>query len=267
MSRSYKKQSTDPFIIPVFLYDLTPRTGFSRGPSLFGYPTIAVVPRDQEISLDSIYDAVVERLQRWTANDRDLYTWEAGPVTSSGDGADPNTTSPSAIPTTVVEQNGDAVAAPDTATEEVGSTAEKDIVAQQDVPMDIIPDQEPRKTGTKKGIFTLRLQTNHKEYGTAFDGYGSNSNRFLSWELREDDVTQSILLRENDAFFCEFDENMKAYYFGDEHSRWEHARWNTWEQFIHPEYVAAKKASADSKNKGVSLQDCLDEFTKVRIVH
>jgi ubiquitin carboxyl-terminal hydrolase 4/11/15 len=269
-SRSYKKQPTDPFIIPVFLYDLTPsRTTFtSRSPSLFGYPTVVVVDRDQATNLESIYDAVVERLQRWTTNDRDLYTWEAGPVISSEDNTDQITASPSAIPTTEVEQNGDAVAVPDIATEEVGSTTEKDIVVQQhDVPMDVIPDQEPRKTGTKKGIFSLRLQTNHKEYGTAFGAYGSNSNRFLPWEVRQEDITQPVLLRENDGLFCEFDENMKAYYFGDEHSHWEHARWNTWEQFIHPEYVAAKQASADHKNKGISLQDCLDEFTKVRLVN
>ena len=276
-SRSCKKQPDDPFIIPVFLCDLTPsRTTFSRGPSLFGYPTIAVVDRDQAANFQSIYDAVVERLQRWTVNARDLYTWEVGSATSSADASlqDPP---PSVNQDTEIKENGDVVLDPEIAVEAEKvsvqkDTAEKDVVdgidediltQEQDTPMDLSPDEPPRRTGTKKGIFNLRLQANHKEYGTAFGGYGPGNHRFLSWEIRQDDVTQSALLRDSDAFFCEFDENMKAYYFGDELSRWEHALWNTWEQFIHPEYEAAKQASMERKNKGISLQDCLDEFTKV----
>ena len=127
--------------------------------------------------------------------------------------------------------------------------------------MDITVDEVPNKIGTKWGIFNLRLQADHKDYGAGVSGMASR--HFESWENRLDEAaTRPVLLREGDAFFCEFDENMKAYYFGDDLSRWEHALWDSWGQVIHPEYEDAQAAAEEKRNKGISLQDCLDEFVK-----
>ena len=262
--RHSKRQPDDPFILPVFLCDLhPPRLSFGRGANLFGYPTIVVVDKDQATDVDAIYDAVIDRLQRWTDNCRDLYTWEA---------ASPPSLDETPIPESPSTQSG--VDEGHECDVEPVNVAEGEVLKDEedDKPMDQTPDQTTdgylSKVGTKKDIFNLRLQGGHKDYGTSLPGYGSATQRYTSWELRGDMAhSTGTLLREHDALFCEFDENVKAYYFGDIHTRWEHARWNTWSQFIHPEYEASLQAATEKKHKGISIQDCLDEFTKVRTDH
>lgn len=266
-NRNYKKQPDDPFILPVFVCDNGPPrfTSYRTGPALFGYPFIAVIDQKQATDVDAMYDAIIERLQRWTANARDLYNWEAGPAEDSPIQIISAHLPPDA-PVTEIKENGDVVTAEDAPPEEGDITDEKNIdieEADADMSMDTTSDFEPRRTGTKKSIFQLRIQVNHKEFGTGYQGYGAMAQRFETWESRQEDAdAHPVLLRPDDAFFCEFDENVKAYYFGEESSRWEHARWNQWPQFIHPEYTEAKKASAERKSKGMSLDDCLNEFTK-----
>ncbi|KAG2356523.1 hypothetical protein BDR07DRAFT_1300180 [Suillus spraguei] len=53
---------------------------------------------------------------------------------------------------------------------------------------------------------------------------------------------------------------MKAYYFGT--SQFENSRWDEWVLFVHVEYLEAKEAAAAQKSKGITLDNCLAEFTK-----
>jgi ubiquitin carboxyl-terminal hydrolase 4/11/15 len=269
-SRTYKKQSDDPFIVPVFLSDNGHnRYSYRSGPSLFGYPFIAVIDQKQATDVAAMYDAIIARLERWTMNARDLYTWEAGSLMSTDDTAIQIITGvhlPMNAPITEIKENGDVITVDDVPPEEGDIADQKSIVIQEadtDVPMDTTPDSIPRKTGTKKDIFQLRLQVNHKDFGTGYQGYGASSQRYETWDNRQQDAdVHPVLLRKDDALFCEFDENMKTYYFGGDVTRWEHARWGVWDQFLHPEYIEAKMANAAKKNKGMSLADCLTEFTK-----
>ncbi|OCH87381.1 UCH-domain-containing protein [Obba rivulosa] len=269
-SRTYKPQPDDPFIIPVALYDMVPqRQTYNRGSTVFGYPFITVISQEQARDPDAMYDAVVERLQRWTANVRDLYNWEAGPPTSPRAVQIPLPTPPAIETVTEIKENGDIV----TVTEDVPEPEEGDIVDEKSVvvreseddAMEIV-DEAPRKVGFKKDIFRLRVQSGNTPYGVGYSTFGMTS-RFDSWENRaqhsEDaESSQPVLLRRNDSYVCEFDENMKAYYFGDDRSGWDHARWEHWEEFLHPEYVASRKNASQNKHKGITLQDCLDEFTR-----
>ncbi|RDB15775.1 Ubiquitin carboxyl-terminal hydrolase 4 [Hypsizygus marmoreus] len=260
-SRTYKKQPGDPIIVPVYLCDANPplRPSYlsNKGGSLFGYPFVIAITQEQATDVNAMYDAVLTRLQRWTANSRDLFTWEEGPMSDVMDevplrlnGFPPV----DSITEITIKENGEVV------------EVESDIVdggMRMDEDMDTSPPEYvPQRVGTKKDVFTLRLQLNHKEFGTQYNHY-SSASRWESWEHRVDQAdTHPVLLREGDGLFCEFDENMKAYYFGEERSRWEHALWDSWEIFNHPDYAESKKAAADRKNKGISLHDCLDEFTK-----
>lgn len=186
-----------------------------------------------------------------------MYTWEGG---SLGDvPIQINGLPPVDKSITEIKENGDVV---EVVEEGDIVDAKGTVLEDDDIAMDsMTEDGEPRRVATKKDVFDLRLQTNHKDFGTAL-GYASHNQRFESWDHRTEEAeSEPVLLRESDAFFAEFDENMKAYYFGDERSHWEHARWDEWEEFIHPEYAEAKKTSAAMKNKGISIQDCLDEFT------
>ncbi|KAG6840248.1 hypothetical protein C0991_007941 [Blastosporella zonata] len=267
-SRTYKRQEDDPIIVPVYLCDANKpsRTYLAnKSASLFGYPSVVVITPEQATSVEAMYDVVLGRLQRWTANARDLFKWEES---SALEEAEPVPITVSSIPPidslTEISEDGSVIT-----TLQEADPVDGDIVDEKVIPLVDENDMDtltvdvavPRRVGTKKDIFNLRLQTQHKEYGTHASHYGGV--RWESWDRRLDQAeTQPILLREGDAFYCEFDENMKAYYFGDDRSRWEHALWDTWHEFQHPEYLESKKASTEKRHKGLTLQDCLDEFTK-----
>lgn len=257
-SRSYKQKDGDPFILPVVLTDTVPPrsayTSHSRAATNFGHPFIIVVTQDQARYAEGMYAAVIERLQRWTVNARDLFTWETRPS------ADDTVTIPiSQVPPidalAEIKENGDVV---DGMVVE-GDIADQKVLADQDAEMEPVADESLYIVGTKQDIFGLRLHTGYKDYTAGT--YGSTANRPEHWENRIEEAGPGApLLKEGDSFYCEFDENMKAYYFGG--SPIENARWDTWETFEHPEFLEARKAAAETKNKGISLDDCLAEFTK-----
>jgi ubiquitin carboxyl-terminal hydrolase 4/11/15 len=265
-SRTYQKRPGDPFITPVYLCDAKPpllRSNYfnsTRGaPNLFGYPMVIAIDHEQAKDPNAMYEAVIVRLQRWTAHARDLFAWEAGegspieevPIQING--------FPPIESITEFTEDGKVV----TVQAELAPELEGAIVDEKRmiVDEDFLLSDGLRMLGPKKNVFNLRLQSDHKDLGTAYNAYITN-NRWESWDsrLREAD-TNPILLREDDAFYCEFDENVQAYYFGDG-PRHEHALWEHWEIFTHPEYEEGKKAAAEKHIKGISLQDCLDEFTK-----
>jgi ubiquitin carboxyl-terminal hydrolase 4/11/15 len=272
--RAYKRQPDDPFILPLFLSEVPSNQRFTYGRSipLFGYPSIVVIDKQQATDLSAMHEAVVERLQRWTANAKNLYTWEVAASSTSAavDEVPIQITGPPPKDSiTEIKENGDVVTVEEPMPEEGDIADEKAIIVQEEggpASMDCTADghdTQPRKLHAKKGIFALRLQSGHKEFGTTSNGYGPSISRFERWDERLALAdSKPMLLRLGDAFVCEFDENMKAFFFGDDRSRWEHARWDTWEDFYHPEYQEAKMAANALKTQGISLQDCLAEFTK-----
>ncbi|KAF9221344.1 cysteine proteinase [Gyrodon lividus] len=258
-SHLYKKKDTDPFILPVFLTEHVASHYGYRGPSNFGYPFITVIDPEQARSVHAMYDVVVSRLQRWTSNARDLFTWEEGSSVSVNAVPIPV---PSMDSLTEIKENGEVVPMEEMNVEERDITDQK-VSIQEDTTMDTSTDGAPQIVGIKRDVFNLRLQPGQKDYGAGLGAYGSSGQRFESWETRIEEMESGApLLKDLDAFYCEFDENMKTFYFGDEASRWEHALWNMWTTSVHPEYSEAKKMASEKKNKGISIDDCLIEFTK-----
>ncbi|KAI6120769.1 hypothetical protein EV401DRAFT_1954212 [Pisolithus croceorrhizus] len=253
-SRSYKAKDDDPFIVPVFLNDLYGRatTYGYRSQSAFGHPFFAVIDREEACTVDGIYNAVFDQLQRWTRNAQDLYVWEEGQAT-------PVDAAPVIVPPidslTEIKVNGDA------GEEMVIEDDITDAIRQGDTLQNGSFDVVLQKVGVKTEIFDLRPQSGHKDYITSISSY--NPHRLDSWESRIERMGEGVpLLKEWDALYCDFDKNMKTYFFGDEISRWEHSTWETWETFIHPEYAEAKEAALNKSSRGISIDDCLEEFTK-----
>jgi ubiquitin carboxyl-terminal hydrolase 4/11 len=273
-THGYKRQPEEPFVVPVFLSQATSataRTSYGRSTaSLFGYPFFVAIGPSQAKSVDAISAVLTDRLSRWTTQARDLYKWELGP----GSGTEvtiplDNSTLPDAI--AEIQENGEVVAieqepAAPPAPEEGDITDETPILVTQDEDtMDTaFDDAVPRKVGPKSDVFTLRVQGGYTQQNSSYStygSYGSATTRYEAWETRqiEEDIP---LLKEGDALYCEFDENMQLYYFGEERTRWEHAGWNHWTEFVHEEVAEARKASGEKKTRGITLRDCLDEFTK-----
>ncbi|KAF8966337.1 hypothetical protein BDZ97DRAFT_1809088 [Flammula alnicola] len=270
-SRTYKKQPEDPAIVPVFLCDSKPpppprtSTGFfssrSSNTTPFGYPMVVVFDHEQASDVRTMYEVVTNRLQRWTAHARDLFAWEVGnpseieqvPIQING--------FPPIESITEITEDGNVVTVQTTPPSEGDIVDEKSMLVDEDEDELNGNDTFLRKVGPKKDVFNLRLQVNHKDLGTAYNAYSTN-NRWESWDTRIDEAdTEPLLLRDDDALYCEFDEDKKAYFFGDSPT-FEHALWNTFKTFTHPEFEANKKANDEKRHKGLSLQDCLDEFTK-----
>jgi ubiquitin carboxyl-terminal hydrolase 4/11 len=289
-ARNYTPKQGDPIIVPVFLCDAvigrTTHTAFSRpSPLLFGYPFVIAITPDDARSTTRMKELVVEQLQRWTENARDLWSWEApeepDPDTEMEEVQIPTPLDAPKDAMTEIKENGEVVAVEegeiadqkallyldddeipllDTRISKASSSARSEIDSLAPL------SGELRRVGVKGGAFTLRVQSGHKDFGTGV-AYGMSSARFDSWDLRRDDLTKPgnedpVLLLRDDALFLEFDQNMKAYYFGAGPHAFQHALFNTWEIFTHPEYSEAVRAAAAKTRRGISLKDCLDEFTK-----
>lgn len=264
-ARSYKRNQDDPYIVPVYRTDSAPRTKLTYGrgsPSYFGYPLIAVIDQETAKSKDAIYGALIQRLERGATSSRDLYTWEGAPPSDSTieqvsitiNGASPIDS------VTEIKPNGEVVTVQE-APEEGDITDEKGMAVDEAQPTPEDVYVEPKKLGPKADIFVLQLQNNSNPFAPGF----GPSGRYESWAKREQDATvdeeDSSLLREGDTFVCEFDEHIKGYFFGDlPHS--EALLWKRSQHFAHTEYLEARKGDAAKINKGITLHDCLEEFTK-----
>ncbi|KAI6044290.1 hypothetical protein EDC04DRAFT_2877823 [Pisolithus marmoratus] len=237
-SRSYKAKADDPFIVPVFLNDLLARPfGYGyRSQSSFGYPFFVVIDREDACTVGGIYTAVVDRLQRWTHNAQHLYVWEEGQT------AQVDTVS-AIVPS---KANGDA------AERMVIEDDITDATGEEETPPVGSADVVLRKVGIKTSIF---------DFAPSICSY--NPQRLESWDSRMEQTGEDVpLLNEWDALYCEFDRNMKTFFFGDELSHWEHSTWETWEKIIHPRVRRSEEGCVEQDSKGISIDDCLEEFTK-----
>ena len=286
-ARNFTRKPEDPFIVPIFLCDTTlgriTSSAFSRSsPSLFGYPFVVAITQDEARTTKRIKEVVVGQLQRWTENARDLWSWEA-PEEPDPDMEmeEVHIPAPPKDAVTEIKENGDVVPVEEgeiadqkgllyVDDDEVPPvTAESSTAAPSIRSSDILAETspgEPRRVGVKAGAFTLRVQSGHKDFGTGV-AYGLSSSRFDSWDLRREELTtlgneDPVLLMPDDGLFLEFDPNMKAYYFANGPQAYQRALFYTWEPFIHPEYSEAVKAATAKSQRGISLQDCLDEFTR-----
>ena len=217
---------------------------------------------DQETakSREAIYAAVVQRLERGASSPQDLYTWEGAPPSDSTieqvsitlNGASPIDS------LTEIKPNGEVVMFQETP-EEGDITDEKSMVIEEVQPTPVEIDAEPRKLGPKSGLFALELQHNTNPFASGF----GPSGRYERWSDRGQNATDEeggSLLKEGDTFVCEFDEHMKGYFFGElPHS--ESHLWKRSQPFTHPEYLEARKSEAARIDRGITLQDCLEEFT------
>ena len=262
-----KRQDGEPFIVPVFMCDTlraTRQYGTQGSSGAFGYPFFVAVDEKDACDKDALYSLVLSRLERWTENARDLSRWEMGSPTDSLEDSLEEVPIPINGPadsTVEINENGDVIQI-----EEIPPEEEGDIVDQKET-MIREADEEPvevklgppRKVGFKKDIFQLHLHPHATPYGVGFASFGPSKSGVIPWDVREEEVkdnTPPVLLNNHDALICEFDSHIKSYYFG------EHARWDKWDAFIHPEFKAGREAAKAAKKKSISLQDCLDEFTK-----
>ncbi|KAJ7812757.1 hypothetical protein B0H14DRAFT_2856237 [Mycena olivaceomarginata] len=268
-SRTYKPQPGDPIIVPVYLADYRPPATARAHDTIthFGHPTIAVLSPEEAGDARGDLRQVVRRLERWANNAKYLYQWEV-PGTSSAavEAVQINGIAPAdSLVEIKLKANGDVEHAvlEEPPEGEGDITDEKAVIVKdEDVAMDGGAGPAGADEGEPPELFHLRVQPNMKDYGTA--------NARLEARAAEAEAGTHVgLMREGDLLMCEFDENMKAFYFGEAPMQRfsattddSTARWEQWGTFVHPEYEESQREAEQKKNRGISLQDCLDEFTK-----
>lgn len=262
-SRPHKRQDGDPFVVPVYLYDSMRPVRQTYGQSnngVFGYPFFVVVDAKDACDEEAMYNLILARLERWTDNARELSRWEAGSPTDSLEEVPiPITSGIPADSTVEINENGEIITVEESAPEEGDIVDLKDtVIRESDEDLIDIRLSPPRKVGFKKDIFQLHVHPTNVPYGVGFGQYNSRA-AFVSWETRREeakDESPPVLLHPNDIFVCEFDSHMKEFYFQD------HQTWDKWDTYVHPEVQAKREAAKTAQKKNISLQDCLDEFTK-----
>ena len=162
-----------------------------------------------------------------------------------------------------IKENGDVVPVDEDIPEEGDIVDERAIIMTDEDASDAVVNGESvlRKIGPKPDLFEMHIQNAQEKYVM---NHSYNSNYRDRWSLRANNPDPDApLLREGDALFCEWDDNFRSYYFGDD-NRFEHGLWGeaSWTEFVHPELTEARAAANAKKGKGLTLLDCLEEFTK-----
>ena len=118
-------------------------------------------------------------------------------------------------------------------------------VQESDVPVPI---------GPQPGMFTIRIMHSDSTKTAVENVQYQASRQSVSWEdcLKKG----GPLVIPGDALLIKWDKLMEEFYFRTE------ALWNEtdFEEWIHPELEASRKQG--EKKKNITIEDCLDEFTK-----
>ncbi|KAL5531349.1 hypothetical protein ACEPAG_4226 [Sanghuangporus baumii] len=256
--------SEDPaknkLILPVHLCKEIPssHSSFHRPSSGFAHPFIVVLDYEQHRDRKKIYAAIVERIERWTKHSRDLYRWEEVSTMEEIQIQEP----PPKTSLTEIKENGDVVTVEEDLSEESDMTNERHLVLENEIVESASGERILNRLEPKPDLFEMHIQSGHDKLGA---GSAWTMGKWERWEAREKSSRdgENALLYPGDAIYCEWDDNFRSYFFGDE-PQYEHALWaeSHWGEFIHPEFKEMREASSSRSKKHISLTDCLEEFTK-----
>lgn len=252
MSEKPQLPQEDRVVLPVYCVAARSRTAV---PDLFGHPFFIALTEGETRSFDAIYAAIVERLSRWTVNAKTLYKYT---------GSDP-VPEPHVIPVmngkegvsiTEIRENGDVFVTCDADEVDIADVKAVELI-EEDMETDMVEvASEHVKIGPQSDMFTLQLA----HFPSLRSSMGS-----VTWSIRppfpfeeRQKHSDGPMVIHGDIIYCKWDETMQAFFFG------EHALWHKdhFEEFIHPELEAQRKQQGDKKPNEISIEDCLDEFTK-----
>lgn len=262
-------------------------TAYGR-PEYKGVPFMVVIQAEELSDEEAIYRRLVERYTVWTENSEDLYRRQASTGATTPDSMPARSTAP---PDEGIDI--DAVEAKD--------IAEMDPNEDQDADVDMVPPQANKDTasifteteesevteiiGPQADLFTIKAFAGNDVHGTTSmfihdpkstieplatrAKLGLPSKRKTGWKWLsatpepEEPGKRKQLVSAEDTIVCEWDPNFWQLFFGVGKKPQESvAKWDRWELFEHPEYTAAMAARKATKDQGISIEDCLDEFTK-----
>ena len=153
-SRTWKPDpdpTKNPLIVPVHFVKDT-RYSNSYGRSGLAHPFVVVLSYEESRDKQKIYDAVIERLERWTVHAKDLYRWEQDVV------IDEVRVKPEQIDSLVeIKENGDVVQISRDIPE--GDISDEIATIADDVGSVATLDDEPvlKQLGPKPDLFVMHI--------------------------------------------------------------------------------------------------------------
>jgi ubiquitin carboxyl-terminal hydrolase 4/11/15 len=299
-SPSYKPSPSDPLLLPVFNVlpkssRATQRRGYYTssyggwdGREPYAIPFFVVLSAEAASTQRGIYTAVMARLQRWTTKRHDFFRWEPSDEDAAGKdqttsvettGREPLTPPPEGLDEDLPASSSQQIVSPSKPQAEEGEVEMGGVDGESSRPVDILDD-----------IFKLWLHESPEE--KLESGWNmESSGRLVEWEERErsppsrlskipggwndssDEIQTNLpplsngmpmpspLVCASDALICEFESQYAVHFFGDG-GKGAESLWDVWTKHVSPEFEAAKAAEALKRKKGISISDCLDEFTK-----
>ncbi len=281
---------SDPIVLPVYTvspsafrssYNYT-NFRYGRQKDVWGYPFFIAVSREDAGDEGKIYEILVDRYSHFTNMARDLYTWHE---------ETPEPPPPAAVTTGEDSDGSDGVMVTAPASE-TGSMSDDPFVEAKVVtdddddeleeviiePVKEEPEAEvaaPRpnpvvvRGSPKPDLFSIGIMEDNfdvapmNQHGASYD-----SGKTVDLEKRRTDKesekppkNQVGWFKPKDGIVCEWDTHFQAFFFGTRGNGKE-ARWSETEMYVDPAQELASAAKNAKQKKGISIEDCLDEFVK-----
>lgn len=276
------KSEEQPAFIPLPVYH-SASNGKSYTHDLFGIPFYIAIPSNEAHDEQAIYGRLVERYAPWTEQADQLYIRRV----KLGDSSNASST--------IDPSDGEEK---DELDEQDVTEMRPDL--KEDT--DMLPksreaseagDDDITNLGPQENLFKIKIYPPSRAPGYSYSSHLLNDplrgtpetlaeraqfpkkKKFgfpASWSRSttpepESQNTVRPLITADDTILCEWEPNLLEFFFGlnpksYSYKKDENSLWEQWETFEHPDYLAATKARKATKERGITLEDCLDEFTK-----
>lgn len=247
-------------------------------PDLFGIPLYVAIPINEAHSEEAIYAQIIERYIPWTPHPQELYRRQvtipestpASSSTPSSDQTDKLEDEEQDLADARPDADGDhEMNPPSKEPSEVGEEVVTNLGPQPNLFSIKVYAPSRLSYGYSANIMADPLrgtgETLAERATSKKKGFGGFKWSRSSTPEPDANAPGKPLINADDTILCEWDPHYLEFFFGvtnKTYKRDENTLWEKWEQFEHPEYVAAAKARKATKERGITLEDCLDEFTK-----
>lgn len=271
-----KEEDANPHVVVPVYHGASGVKMYSQ--DLFGIPIYLAIPLEDTTSEEAIYATLVERYVPWALNPEQLYkrtvniTEPASSSDSPEDTPEKEELEEEDVTDMKIEQDEDHEMLPKS--REASEVIEETNHGPQDNLFTIKAYAPVRNTYSYSGIMTdpVRNGTGETLQERATSTTKKKTTFNFKWSPSPTPEPPELingkkqLITSEDTLLCEWDMNMLDFFFGITPSKGykkeENSHWEQWDTFEHPDYLAAAKAKKATKERGITLEDCLDEFTK-----
>ncbi|EJU03817.1 UCH-domain-containing protein [Dacryopinax primogenitus] len=250
---------------------------------LIGQPFVLALTRQEASSEDVIYDRIVQRVSQITTRKVELYDDQALPVTPALTNKDQmanQAETPDVDDLFGAHENADAST----------STSAAQTANRQSVKVTNGQHADHQRSWTaRKDMFKMHILQHLRDLGEGHLVTGWSieaTNRIVEFEDRKQDVSGAVrvlpggfkeeieeeedlavqgsaddpykpLLKQGEAIMCEWNDDAAQYFFEDPYTTWDE-----FEDIVDPTIATSDEAEKTAGKKGISLYDCLSEFTR-----